>query len=82
MQYKTADCQGSRCQQHHKNMMQETDIHKKFYKNTDSNSSSGNKDKSMVINNENSKINYFLPGPNQDNDKRMCTDITAATKRF
>ena len=30
----------------------------------------------MVIDNENSKVKYFLPGPNQDNDKRVSTEIT------
>ena len=48
----------------------------KCYINTDNNSKSGNKDKLMVIDNENSKMNYFLPGPNQDNDKRVNAEIT------
>ena len=35
----------------------------------------------MVIENENSKINYFLPGPNQDNDKRASAEITLQLQR-
>ena len=30
----------------------------------------------MVIDNESKTINYFLPGTNQDNDKRVSADIT------
>ena len=32
----------------------------------------------MVINKE---VNYFLPGPNQDNDKRVSTEITKQLQR-
>ena len=34
-----------------------------------------NEDMSMVIDNTNSKINYFIPGPQQEADKRAITDI-------
>ena len=44
--------------------------------NTDSNSKSNNKDKPMVTDNESSTINYFLPGPDQDNNKRVSAEIT------
>ena len=47
----------------------------------DINSKSNNKDKATVIDNENRKINYFLPGPNQDIDKRMSTEITQQLQR-
>ena len=39
--------------------MQNTDIFSKF----------SNKDKPMVIDEEANTINYFLPGPNQDNER-------------
>ena len=32
--------------------------------------------KPMVTNNENGIINYFLPGANQDNDKKVSAEIT------
>ena len=64
-------------------MMQEAEHPRKYYTNADSNSKSENKDKPMVIDNENSEITYFILGPNQDNDKRASTwNHTAATKRF
>ena len=44
-------------------MMQEADRPKKFYTNIDINSKYDNKDKLRVTDKENSKINYFLPGP-------------------
>ena len=49
---------------------------KNCYTNTSSNSQSSNKDMPMVIDNENSKINYFLPDPNQDNVMRVSAETT------
>ena len=69
----TTNCMGSRFNQHYTNMMKETDRPQKYYTN---NSKSNNKDKLMAIDNKNSKINYFLPGPSQDNDKRLSIEIT------
>ena len=62
-------------------MMQEADRPEKCYINTDSNSKSDNKYKPMITANESSKISYFLPGPNQDNDKRASTEITQQLQR-
>ena len=62
-------------------MMQEADKPEKCYTYTD-NISNLTTDKPMVANNENSKIKYFLPGPKQDNDKKVSTEIRAAAKRF
>ena len=56
--------------------MQTADRPKKCYTSTNRNSKSENKDKPTVTDNENSKINYFLPGPNQNNDKRVSAEIT------
>ena len=39
------------------------------------------KDKSMVIDNEPNKMNYFLPGPSQDSNKRVNTEITQQPQR-
>ena len=35
-----------------------------------------NKEKPMVTDKEPNTINYFLPGPHQDNDKRVSAEIT------
>ena len=35
----------------------------------------------MVIDKEPNTINYFLPGPNQDNDKRVSAEITEQPQR-
>ena len=35
----------------------------------------------MATGNKNSKINYFLPGPNQDNDKKVSIEITQQLQR-
>ena len=72
----TNNWQGSRHRQHFKNMMQEAYRPEKCYTNTVSNSKSDNKDKPTIIDNKNSKINYFLLGHNQDNDKRVSTETT------
>ena len=63
------------------NMMQETGRAKKFYTNTDSISKSDNTDKLMVNNKLSNAIDYFLPGPNCDNDKRVSTEITQQFQR-
>ena len=76
----TANCQGSGYKQHYTNTdagswKTQIMLHK------DSNSKSDNKDKSMVIDNENSRINYILPGPIQDNEKRASSEITQKLQR-
>ena len=40
-----------------------------------------NKDKPMFIDKEPNTINYFLPGPNVDNDKRVSVEITQQLQR-
>ena len=67
----TAKCQGSRCKQHYTTLMSEAGRPKRYYTNTDNISKSNKKDKPMVTDNVNSQINYYLPGPNQDNEKKM-----------
>ena len=60
----TATCQGSRCEQHYTNMMQEAETPKKCYSNTDSNQTLDSKDKPMVIANEKeNKLFPFMPQP-------------------
>ena len=68
----TVICQSSRLVQHYTNMMQDADITKKCYANTDSISEFENKDKPMVTDKEPNTINCFLPGPDQGNDKRIA----------
>ena len=36
----------------------------------------------MVIDKEPNTINYFLPGPAQDNDKRVSAEITQQLQRY
>ena len=62
--------------QHYTNMMQEVDRDEECYANTDSISKFDNEEKPMAIHKEPNTINYFLPGPNQDNDKRASAEIT------
>ena len=62
-------------------MMQAAGRPKRYHKNTDSISKSNNKDKPIVTDNENSKLNYFLPGPNKDNDKKWSAEITQQLQR-
>ena len=77
----TAICHGSRHEQHYTNMMQEADRAEKWYVNTDSISNFDNKEKPTVTDKECNTINYFLPGPNQDNDKRVSAEITQQLQR-
>ena len=77
----TVNCQDSRCEQHYTKMMQAVGKPPKCHTNTDSNSKSKNKDKPKVIDNENSKINNFLPGPKQNDDKRVSAEITQQLQR-
>ena len=56
---------------------QETDRPNECYTNT-GNSKSNNVDKPTVHNNE---INYFLPDPNQKNDKKASDKITQKLQR-
>ena len=62
-------------------MMQEADKAKKCYANIDSISKFNNKDKPMVIDKEPNIINYYLLGPNQDNDRRVSAEITQQLQR-
>ena len=65
----TTICQNSSHEQHYTNIMQEAERVEKCYANTHSISKIDNKDTSIVIDKKLNTINYFLPGPNQDNDK-------------
>ena len=51
------------------NIMQEADRPEKCYTKVGCNLKCDNNDKPMVVNHENSKINSFLSGPNQENDE-------------
>ena len=44
-------------------------------------SKSDNKDKLMVLDKEPNAINYFLPGPSQDNDKKVSAEIIQQLQR-
>ena len=77
----TAICQSSRDVQHYTNMMWEADRAEKYYANTDRISEFENKDKPVVINKEPNTVNYFLPGSNQDNDKRVSAEIKRQLQR-
>ena len=61
--------------------MQEADGAEKCYINTVSISKFDNKDKPMVIDKGPSTINYFLPSPNQVNDKRVSMEVTQQLQR-
>ena len=52
-----------------------------LYANTDSISKFENKGKPTVIDKEPNTINYFIPGPNQDNGKRASAEITQQLQR-
>ena len=68
-------------EQQYPNMIQETDKANKFYTNTDSSSKSDNTDKQKVENKLYNTIDYFLPGPSHDNDKRVSAKITQQLQR-
>ena len=68
----TAICQSSRHVQHYTNMVQDADRAEKCYANTKNISEFKNKDKPTVTDKEARTITYFLPGPDQDNDKSDC----------
>ena len=55
--------------------MQDAGRPTKWKTNTDI-SKCNKKDKPEVTDNESSIMNYFLPGPNQDNDKKVSAEIT------
>ena len=57
-------------------MMQGAERAEKCYANKDSISKFYNKGKPLVIDKEPNTVNYFLPGPNQSNDKRVSAEIT------
>ena len=78
----TAMDQGPRHEHQYPNMMQEADRAEKCYTNTDRISKFHNKDAPMVIDNELYTINYFLPGPNEDNNKRASAEITQEIQRY
>ena len=61
--------------------MQEADRAKKYYANTDSISKFDNKDRQKVTDKEPSTINYFLLGPNEDNDKKESVKIMQQLQR-
>ena len=63
-------------------MMHEANRAEKYYANTEGISKFYTKDNSMVIDKEPNTINYFLPGPNQDNDKRVSAKITQQLQRY
>ena len=73
-----ANCQGSRCKQHSKNMIQGADRPQKCYTK-----------KQTVIQNLTIRISQqllmmknFLPDPNQDNDKTASAEITQQLERY
>ena len=61
--------------------MQEADRDKKCYANTDIISTFNNKDKQTVTGKEPNTVNYFFPGPNQDNETRGSAEITQQLQR-
>ena len=63
-------------------MMQEADRAEKCYVNTESISKNDSKDRPMVIDKEPNKINYFLPGPNQNNERESAEIIQQLQKDF
>ena len=62
--------------QHNTNMIWDADGANKCYANIDTISKLENKDKPTVIDQGPNTINCFLPGPNQDNDKRVSAETT------
>ena len=58
------------------NMSQKIDATEEYYTNTDNISKFEDEEKPMVTDNGNNNIEYFLPGPNSDNDKRVRAEIT------
>ena len=61
-------------------MMQKAYRAEKCYANTDSISNFYKRDKPMVTDKDPNTINYFLPSPNQDNDKRVSAKNHTATR--
>ena len=63
------------CEQHYTKTRQEACKLERCYTNTSGNSNlnSNSTDKPMVNNNE---TEYFLPGPNQDSERRASIEIT------
>ena len=57
-------------------MTQETSRTEKCYTNPDSISKSDSTDKPIVNNKLSTTIDYFLPGPNCDSDKKTSAEIT------
>ena len=67
--------------QHYTNMRQDADRAKKYCANIDSISKFENKVKPTATDKQPNTINYFLRGPDQDNDKRSSTEITQQLQR-
>ena len=77
----TAIYQDSRHEWNYTNLMQEADKVEECNANRDSISKFDDKDKPVVIDKEPNTINYFIQGPNQDNDTRVSAKITQQLQR-
>ena len=62
--------------EHYTNTMQDVERAEKSCAHIDAISKFENKDKPMVIDRQHNTISYFLPGPNQENDKQVSLEIT------
>ena len=71
----TANCQGSRCDKHYTNVMQEAGRPQQYYTNWTTFQNLTTKiSKQLLIMKYQNKL--FLPDPSQDGDKKVSTDIT------
>ena len=70
------NCCTNKAAAHSSDMVQETNRAEKCYINTDSILKSDNTDKPMVNNKLSNTIDYFLPGPSYDSDKKTSAEIT------
>ena len=77
----TVICQDSCHSQHYTNIMQEAKKAEKCCVNTNTISKFKSKDKSTVIDNEPNRINYLLPHPRQDKDKKVSAEIMHQLRR-
>ena len=78
---KTTTLQSSKHTQHYTSMMQDVDRAEKSCTNMNAISKFANKYKPRFIDKEPNTISYFLPGPDQDNDKRDSVEITQQIQR-
>ena len=76
----TDNSQEPTSEQHYVNMKQETGTTEEYCTNTDSILEFENKNEPMVTDNGN--IEYFLPGPNSNIDKRVSAEITQLHREF